>query len=95
MVKRMDKKKRIDSIFNILFQFEQIFEKDSNVTEESYRGYLDRLYIWYLGYGNNDIATYIKGLYNLGASAEHETVRRGVFHIIKLLEAEVSSQDGI
>lgn len=91
----MDKRREIDSIFNILFQFEQIFAKDSNVTEKSYKGYLDRLYVWYLGKGNNDIATYINGLYELGASANHGTVRRSVFHIIKLLEAEVASQDGV
>lgn len=84
----MSKEQRINAIFNILVQFEKIFESNSSVTEETYRNYLDRLYIWYLGYGNEEIATCIEGLYNLGAKAKHDSVRRSVFHIIDLLNKE-------
>lgn len=84
----MNKDERIDSIFNILVQYEKIFEKESTVTEETYKNYLDRLYVWYLGYGNETISNCIKGLYNLGASAEHDTVKRNVFYMIRVLGKE-------
>ena len=85
----VDKKQRINSIFKILGQFEDISTPDSDVTEETYKNYLNRLSIWYLGYGNNDILYYIEGLYKLGANADHDTVRRTVFHIIDILDKEV------
>ncbi len=84
----MDKRHKIDSIFNILFQYEKIFEEDSDVTEETYKNYLDNLYVLFLGYGNDEIAMNIKGLYRLGVSAPHDTVRRNVFHMIGILELE-------
>ena len=85
----MTKQQRIDSIFNILVQFEKIDVPLSGVTEESYQNYLDRLNVWYLGYGNDEIACSIEGLYKLGAKAKHETVKRIVFHIIDILDKEV------
>lgn len=85
----MDKKKLIDEIFNILIQFEKISDDSSNVTEQTYKGYLDRLFVWYMGYNNQEIATGIKGLYNLGAEASHETVKRSVFHMIDVLKKEM------
>lgn len=84
----MDKRHKIDSIFNILFQYEKIFEEESDVTEETYKNYLDNLYVLFLGYGNDEIAMNIKGLYRLGTSAPHNTVRRNVFHMIGILELE-------
>lgn len=84
----MDKQQRINSIFNILFQYEKIFEEDSETTEETYKSYLDNLYVWFLGYGNDEIATNIKGLYKLGVLASHDTVRRNVFHMINILDNE-------
>lgn len=85
----MDKKQRIDKIFNILVQFEKIGKIGSDVTEETYRNYLDRLTVWYLGYGNEEIYCGLQGLYALGADVEHETVRRMVFHMIDILDREV------
>ena len=84
----INKEKRINEIFNILIQFEKISDPNSNVTENTYRGYLDRMDIWYIGYGNQEIATCIEGLYKLGASARHESVRRSVFHMIDILNKE-------
>lgn len=85
----MDKKHRIDSIYNILIQYEKIFEENSGVTEETYKSYLDRMYVWYLGYGNDSISTCIKGLFSLGLNANHDTVKRSVFHMIGILDREV------
>lgn len=81
----MNIEQKINEIFNILVQFEKIEEKDSGVTENTYKSYLDRLYIWYLGYGNDEIAIGIKGLYDLGKKANHDSVKRIVFHMIDLL----------
>lgn len=85
----MTKKERIDGIFNILVQFEKIGEDESQVTAETYNNYLDRLTVWYMGYGNDEIVCGIKGLHELGAEANHDTVRRMVFHLIDILDKEV------
>lgn len=85
----MTKKERIDEIFNILVQFEKIGEAESQVTAETYGNYLDRLTVWYMGYGNDEIVYGIKGLHELGAEANHDTVRRMVFHLIDILDKEV------
>ena len=85
----MTKKERIDRIYEILMQFEKLQCKESNVTELSYKNYIDRLVTWYIGYGNEEIEYALKGLYKLGAQAEHDTVRRMVFHIIGILDEEV------
>lgn len=81
----MTKEKRIHDIFEILNQYEMMQDKVSTVTEESYKNYLDRLYIWYLGYGNEEIYMAIKGLYTLGKEAKHGQVKRIVFYIIDIL----------
>ena len=85
----MTKKERIDGIFNILVQFEKIGEAEGQVTSETYSNYLDRLTVWYMGYGNDEIVYGIKGLHELGAEANHDTVRRMVFHLIDILDKEV------
>ena len=77
--------KKIDKIFDILCKFEKIDEKDSGITKESWLNYLDRLYIWYLGYGNEEIYIAIKGLKESGGNIDHDTVKRVVFEIIKII----------
>lgn len=89
----MEKEKRIGELFNILIQFEKISEPDSNVNEFTYKGYLDKLVIWYLGYGNLEIANYIKGLQELGKDADHDSVRRTVFHMISVLKKDFGDDD--
>ncbi len=84
----MNKEQRIDSIFNILIQYEHAIDSKFDVTEEMYQAYLDRMHVWYLGYGNMVVATCIKGLHELGLTATHETVKRNVFHMIDILEKE-------
>lgn len=87
----MSKKRKIDEIYNILKQFEQINNPDSFITEFSWLNYLDRLYIYYLGEEEEEICSLLKGLYKLGKKAEHKTVKRVVFHIISLLEMKNSN----
>lgn len=85
----MFKKERIDRIYEILIQFEKLQNKKTNVTEFSYKNYINRLITWYVGYGNEEIEYYLRGLYKLGVQADHDTVRRIVFHIIGILDKEV------
>lgn len=80
----MNKKQRIDEIFNMLVQYEKIGKE---ITEEDYISYLDRLYTWYTGY-NDNIATGIKGLLKFGVNITHDSVRRMTFHLISLIERE-------
>lgn len=87
-VLEVKKEQMINELFNILVQFEKIDEFDSGVTEETYKNYLDRLYVWHLGYGNNEIAFSIKGLFDLGRTAKHDSVKRVVFHMIDVVNKE-------
>lgn len=83
------KRQQIDSIFYILVQFEQMTNKESDVTEETYCNYLDRINVWYLGQGNEEIGYALEGLKKMGEKATHDTVKRTVFHIINLIDKEV------
>ena len=91
----MAKEQKINELFNILVQFEKISDPNSPTTEFTYKNYLDRLYTWYFRYGNQEIATYIEGLYKLGASAKHDSVRRVVFHMISVLNKEMRNGHAI
>lgn len=82
----MNIEKRTNEIFNVLIQYEKIFEEDSSVTEETYKRYVDRLYTWYYGADCEEIYNLLKGLYNLGQKATHQNVKSTVFHIIQLLQ---------
>lgn len=85
----MTKEKKINCIFLILVQFEQLQKNEDGVTEDSYKNYLDRLNVWYLGQGNEEIGYIIEGLKKLGKQATHDVVKRSVFHIISILDKEV------
>lgn len=50
----MTKKEKIDDIFNILIQYEKIKEENSGIDVNTYQNYLDRLSVWYTGYGNEE-----------------------------------------
>ena len=86
----MFKKERIDRIYEILIQFENLQKNELNITEESYKSYINRLIMFYIGYGNEDIECCLRGLYKLGINADHDTVRQIVFHIIGVLDKEGS-----
>lgn len=82
----MSKNKRIDGIYKILPLFEDMsVSHDENMLND-YLAYLSRMYIRYLGYGNNEISELIKGLMFLKDEATQKEVHRVVFHIISLLE---------
>lgn len=86
---KVTKKQRINSIFYILIQFEQMIDDSTDVTEDTYKNYLDRVNIWYLGRGDEEIGYAIEGLKKMGKNATHDTVKRIVFHIISLINKEV------
>lgn len=82
----MSANKRIDGIYKILPMYEDAVI--DTALFEDYLAYLSRLYVRYMGYGNNEIAESIKGLIALQDNIAHEDVHRVVFHIISLLEKE-------
>ena len=86
MTKEERKQYRIRAIYRILLQYESIGVEGSNTTFQSYLNYLDRLYTRFVGYGNEEIYTSIRGLYNLGDKANHDMVKRTVFNIINILD---------
>ena len=85
----MLKKEKIDRIYEILIQFEKLQNQETNVTEVSYRSYINRLITWYIGYGNEEIEYCLKGLHKLGDKADHDTVRQIVFFFFFILDKEV------
>lgn len=82
----VDKNKVIGKLFYILCQFEKIGDTTSEVTLQSWRNYLDRLYIWFLGYGNQDVCVALKGLQRAGKELKLDTVRRVVFDMISIIK---------
>lgn len=85
----MSNRQKIDEIFKVLVEFENIGNQQYQTTEESYLAYLDRLCTYYLGTDKEEIYNQLKGLHKLGIKANHDTVKRIVFHIINLLDKEV------
>lgn len=79
-------KRRIDSIYKIFALRKSLEDEDSVVTEEGYIKYLERLYIWFLGYGNEEVYSSILGLKKVGTQANVTTVKNVVLHMINLLE---------
>lgn len=82
----VDKNKVIGKLFYILCQFEKIQDKASGITIQSWCNYLDRLYIWFLGYGNQDVCVALKGLQRAGKELKLDTVRRVVFDMISIIK---------
>lgn len=76
-------------IYKILLLFEDVQNGNSNVKEQDYLNYLDRLSVRYLGCQDmSEVYQTIRGLYLLGTEAHHDTVKRAVFHIINLVQKE-------
>lgn len=78
----MSKIQDINAIYKILGLYEDIDKADSPVNLDSYLGYLDRMYIHWLGSGQYEIYNSIKGLYILGREATHQQVKSVVFGLI-------------
>lgn len=84
MTKEEKKRKKIDSLYNILIQYEKIGE--DNTTMQSYLACLDSLRVKFTGQFNGEIAKYLDGLFILGDKANHETVRRIILKVINIVD---------
>ncbi len=86
MYTEMNVKKRIDSVYKIFALRLSLEDENSDVTWEGYKKYLERLYVWFLGYGNEEIYNSILGLKKSYKETSLDTVKTIVFHIIHILE---------
>ena len=73
-------------LYKILLLYEDVLEPTSNVTEDDYLTYLDRISAYYLGAAKMDIHRYIRGLRSAGVNLEKSTVKSIVFHICGLVK---------
>ena len=55
-------KRRIDSVYKIFALRLSLEKQNGDVTWEGYGKYIERLYIWFLGYGNEEIYSSLLGL---------------------------------
>ena len=82
----MDIEKEIASIYKILILYENIENKENLIDIESYLNYIDRLYVYWFGIGEEEIYSILKGLWKLGANAGHKRVKSLVFHMIDIVK---------
>lgn len=83
----MSGNKIVDTVYKILPLYENAAKSKSEMIEQAYLAYLSRVYVQFMGI-NYEFATMVRGLIELGICAEHNDVRRIVFHIIHGLEKE-------
>lgn len=81
----MTNKKKIDLFYKIIALYEDSQKEDSKIDEDSYLKYLNRLYVLFLGQGEEEIYNLINGLIKMGTSANHDTVKSIAFHLIGLV----------
>ena len=84
----MSQNKRVDGIYRILPLFEATEQGKDDFALQCYLSYLSRIYIQYLGRGNEEICDLIQGLIKLRGEAEQKDVKRVVLHMIKVIEKE-------
>ena len=84
----MSQNKRVDGIYKILPLFEATKQGKDDFALQCYLSYLSRIYIQYLGRGNEEICDLIQGLIKLRGEAEQKDVKRVVLHMIKVIEKE-------
>lgn len=82
----MDIEKEIASIYKILILYENIENKENLIDIESYLNYIDRLYVYWVGIGEKEIYTILKGLWALGSNVNHKRVKSMVFHMIDIIK---------
>ena len=73
-------------LYKILLLYEDVLEPTSNVTEDDYLTYLDRISAYYLGASQMDVYRYIRGLRSAGINLEQSIVKSIVFHICGLVK---------
>ena len=84
----MSQNKRVDGIYKILPLFEATEQGKDDFALQCYLSYLSRIYIQYLGRGNEEICDLIQGLIKLKGEAKQKDVKRVVLHMIKVMERE-------
>ena len=84
----MSQNKRVDGIYKILPLFEATEQGKDDFALQCYLSYLSRIYIQYLGRGNEEICDLIQGLIKLKGEAKQKDVKRVVLHMIKIIEKE-------
>ena len=84
----MSQNKRVDGIYKILPLFEATEQGKDDFALQCYLSYVSRIYIQYLGRGNEEICDLIQGLIKLRGEAEQKDVKRVVLHMIKVIEKE-------
>ena len=84
----MSQNKRVDGIYKILPLFEAAIREKDDFALQCYLSYLSRIYIQYLGRGNEEICDLIQGLIKLKGEAKQKDVKRVVLHMIKVIEKE-------
>lgn len=86
------KEKMISAIYKILLLYEDINNPNSQITEEDYLKYINRQYIRFLGKGNEEIYSSLRGLFMLGEEASHNEVKSLVFHLIDVINREIKDE---
>ncbi len=89
----MGKNDKTAPLYKILLLYEDVFEPTSNVSEDDYLTYLDRIATYYLGSAQMEIYRYIRGLRSAGINLEKTTVKTIVFHMCGL--AKGGEQDAV
>ena len=84
----MSQNKRVDGIYKILPLFEATEQGKDDFALQCYLSYLSRIYIQYLGRGNEEICDLIQGLIKLKGEAKQKDVKRVVLHMVKVIEKE-------
>ena len=84
----MSQNKRVDGIYKILPLFEATEQGKDDFALQCYLSYLSRIYIQYLGRGNEEICDLIQGLIKIKGEAKQKDVKRVVLHMIKVIEKE-------
>lgn len=83
----MNKDKAIDAVYKILPMYEEVVETKSEIVYKAYLAYLSRLSVMVAGIDDGMISM-VRGLEALGSDADHDQVRRTVFHMIHVLDKD-------
>lgn len=80
-------------LYKILLLYEDVLEPTSNVTEDDYLTYLDRIATYYLGSAQMDIYRYIHGLRCAGTNIKKGTIKSIVFHMCGIVKGGEACAD--
>lgn len=86
--------KKINSIYKLLAIYEDFVDPSKDRTLGDYLTYVNRLYVYWLGEGDEEIYNTLKGLWRLADEVDHQTVKTAVFHMINRIETR-GDVDGI